>query len=389
MRRPKHNPNGFALLIVLVLVAMAGTMGISYLSAASVKMDSSSNMAESVRCRYLAEAGIEHGLHQLRTNPGGMPGSGSAAGPFQLDSTGDSYWFWGQATGTEGAYLITARGQVGSLTRELSATARVSGDYYDQMMELDPLGYWRMDDSYGSSCQDSTGDNHGSYENGPDLGVDGALTGADSTAVDFDGYNDYVDLGALDIGDGDDDDDDDDKGKGKGKDEGDDDDDNDDGGSDQMTLLAWVKWDGGGKGHIITKGENPSVNKQLWSLRTDSSGYLTFIVQTDSGGSTALDASTNPIQTGQWYMVAGVYNGSTMKLYLDGQEVASRSKSGTIATDDDRDAWIGGCPSNGKPQRWDGAIDEAAIFDKALTAEQLQALYGAQTPGLEMMSWDE
>ncbi|MHC4985538.1 MAG: LamG domain-containing protein, partial [Planctomycetota bacterium] len=154
------------------------------------------------------------------------------------------------------------------------------------------------------------------------------------------------------------------------------------------TLLAWVKWDGGGKGHIVSKGSNPSAEHQLWALRADNKGDLTFIVQTDDGDSTSLDTSSKPLETGQWYMVAGVYDGSTMRLYVNGEQVASVAKSGEIATDSSDSAWIGGCPSNGKPQRWDGAIDEAAILDKALTAEELQDLYGSQAT-MEMVRWHD
>ena len=146
MKTIRHHPNGFALIAVLVLVAVAGTLGISYLASASVKVSSSVNMAQAVRCRYLAEAGIEHALHIVRTDILGVGGPGTARGPFQIDGTSDSYWFYGQATGTDDEILLVGTGQVGNLTRTVSATVRTDNDYFNQMMNLGPMSYWRMDD---------------------------------------------------------------------------------------------------------------------------------------------------------------------------------------------------------------------------------------------------
>lgn len=366
MRQDRRNSKGFALLIVLVLVAIAGTMGLSYLSAASVKVNSSANMAASVRCRYLAEAGIEHALQVLRTDTSSLPGSGSAAGPFQLDSGDGSYWFWGQATDEEGEYLLIARGGIGSITRELSATARVRSGYYDQMMDLDPLCYWRMDDQSGLICEDVKGTQNGVYRNGPELDAEGVLGGSDSSAVDFDGNDDYVDLGYLDIA------------------------------GSALTLMAWVQpVDLPGadpKGYILSKTTGPSPGKHIWSLSTypnSNQRHLRFYLQTAGDKTVVLDAETDPLLPGQWYHVAAVYDGATMKLYVNGNEVATTPQIGEVVQDDTVPAWIGDNPENPNTRPWPGTLDEAAILDKAVTAEQLQVLYDSRSATLEIVRWHD
>jgi len=366
MRQGKRNSKGFALLIVLVLVAIAGTMGISYLSAASVKVNSSANMATSVQCRYLAEAGIEHALQVLRTDTSNLPGSSLAASAFTLDSGDGSYWFWGQTTGVSGEYLLTARGEIGSIARELSVTARAGSGYYDQMMDLDPMCYWRMDDQNGSVCEDVTGAYDGVYRNGAELNAEGALGGSDSSAVDFDGNDDYVDLGNFDIPGG------------------------------ALTMMAWVQpVDVPGadpKGYILSKATGPSPGKHVWSLSTYPSSnqrYLRFYLQTAGEKTVVLDAETDPLLPGQWYHVAAVYDGATMKLYVNGNEVATTPQSGEIVQDDTVPAWIGDNPENPNTRPWPGSLDEAAIFNKALTPEQLQALYDSRSATLEIVKWHD
>ena len=105
MRRSRRQRRGFSLLIVLMLVGFASTLGISYMSSASIKSASADNMAQSVRSRYLAEAGLEHAAWMLKTNPSGLPAS--PAGSYSIDSSDDGYYFWGQATGDQGMYLLS------------------------------------------------------------------------------------------------------------------------------------------------------------------------------------------------------------------------------------------------------------------------------------------
>jgi len=363
MRRPRRQRRGFSLLIVLMLVGFASTLGISYMSSASIKSASADNMAQSVRSRYLAEAGLEHAAWMLKTNPSGL--SSVATGPFSIDATDDAYYFWGQATGEQGMYLLTGRGVVGSLVRNVSATVYLDNQYYDLMMSLNPTCYWRMDDTSGSTCQDVKNECDGTYNNGPDLGGEGVLSGSDSPSVEFDGNNDYVDLDSYDVD------------------------------GDELTLLAWVRRsDASGskpKGYIFGKAQTPAANKHYWGVSTYPKWgniYLRFHLRTD-GSVTELSAESGELVNEQWHLVAAVYDGATMKLYLDGQEVATVAKTGDIDTASNVDTWIGGHPKNANTRPWPGDLDEVALFKRALTPEEIQSLFANQAAAMEMIEWHE
>ncbi|MHC4985542.1 MAG: LamG domain-containing protein [Planctomycetota bacterium] len=384
MRRSRRQQRGFSLLIVLMLVGIASTLGISYMSSSSIKSTSADNLTQAVRSRYLAEAGLEHAAWMLKTNPTSLPASPS--GPFAIDATDDGYYFWGQATGEEGMYLLTGRGAVGSLVRDVSATVYIDNQYYELMTSMNPTCYWRMDDISGSTCRDVKGVRDGRYRNGPDLQVEGALSGSDNASVDFDGNNDYVDLDDFVM-------------------EG-----------EALTLLAWVRRsdDSGSKpkGYVISKSTGPATNKHYWALSTYPKWgdiYLRFHLRTE-GDVTQLSARSGALANEQWHLVAAVYDGETMRIYLDAQEVASVAKTGSIGdedddgngngngngNDDDDDddgdgvsAWIGANPSNSNTRPFPGRLDEVAVFERALTPQELQSLYANQASALEMIEWHE
>ncbi|HLZ53822.1 MAG TPA: LamG-like jellyroll fold domain-containing protein, partial [Verrucomicrobiae bacterium] len=92
------------------------------------------------------------------------------------------------------------------------------------------------------------------------------------------------------------------------------------------------------------------------------------------------DAVTNGmlLNDGNWHMAAGVSDGTNDFLYLDGLLVKSGSSVGAI-TGSLRDVILGGDPQYTMPANrfFDGNIAHAAFFTNALTAAQIQQLYGA------------
>ena len=116
---------GFALLIVLLLVAMAAVVGVSYLASASVKLASSNNLVSASRAKYLAESGLQHALYLLKTNPTSVTNSTAASplGPFYADESGDSYSFYAVSdSNTTGKYVIMASATARGVRQRSSAT---------------------------------------------------------------------------------------------------------------------------------------------------------------------------------------------------------------------------------------------------------------------------
>ena len=75
--------------------------------------------------------------------------------------------------------------------------------------------------------------------------------------------------------------------------------------------------------------------------------------------------STIVPQLGKWYHVAGVYDGKTAKIYLDGK--LDNTKAVSLNTGDSA-LGIGGT--------FGGRIDDFRIYDRVLSDSEIQTLYG-------------
>lgn len=135
---------------------------------------------------------------------------------------------------------------------------------------------------------------------------------------------------------------------------------------------------------IISKAVGLTTSEHYWMLSTNNSGantVLRFRLKTN-GTSTTLVASTGSLSDDTWYHVAATYDGSTMKLYLNGTEVGSSAKTGTITTNSAVGAYIGANPPS-IDNPWHGAIDEVRIWNVARTQAQLQANSNNELTGNE------
>ena len=80
-------------------------------------------------------------------------------------------------------------------------------------------------------------------------------------------------------------------------------------------------------------------------------------------------SATNAVPVNRWSSVALTYDGSTLRLYVDGNQVSSHGTTGSIQTPDSP-LWIGGNHPYGEHFR--GLIDEVRVYDRALGRAKLR-----------------
>jgi len=130
-----------------------------------------------------------------------------------------------------------------------------------------------------------------------------------------------------------------------------------------MTLEAWVypttvssAWRDviyKGNDNYYLEGTSPSSSRPAMGGTYGTPLY----------GTAALTANT-------WTHLAATYDGATMRLYVNGVQVASRAQTGAIATSTNP-LQIGGDSIYG--QYFAGRIDEVRIYNRALSAAQIQS----------------
>jgi len=201
------------------------------------------------------------------------------------------------------------------------------------VVHADLVALWEFDFGTGS---DSFGDNHGTLRNGAIFSADSRIG---THSLELDGIDDHVkvdDASALNF-------------------------------TSAITIAAWINaetWEGK-NARIMQKG-NGDDQYRLTSEWDNMSFDLMNVGR--------LDTSLPP--TGKWVHIAATYDGSQMCIYYDGEQVASKLAQGSIATTCDP-LNIGTKKDVGAPStdHFKGRLDDVAIFDHALSPQEIGHLY--------------
>jgi peptidoglycan hydrolase-like protein with peptidoglycan-binding domain len=156
----------------------------------------------------------------------------------------------------------------------------------------------------------------------------------------------------------------------------------------QFTASAWVKFGRDGTTEYFFGKFNDATGG--WTLLRDPAGKVSFWVFNTSFAMATADSPAN-IATGEWHHLAGVYDGTRVLLYIDGQSVDSTpgTLSGTVDTNGP--VCVGAyAPSRvectGTPTK--ALIDDVRMYDIALSPVQigeLVALGGTIPPPQETL----
>ncbi|MFB6208338.1 MAG: LamG-like jellyroll fold domain-containing protein [Candidatus Nanohaloarchaea archaeon] len=193
-------------------------------------------------------------------------------------------------------------------------------------------GFWALDES-GGAAWDHIGNNHGNL-NGVTQGVSGVV----GPAYGFDGSSSYIQVPhseELEMSD-----------------------------TNRVTVSAWVYHDTDQSGWTaIVQKSDTSYNLQL------DNNVPVFTVY-DGDWSTA--SASSALQTGRWYHLAGTFDGSTVRIYVNGQLNGTASATGIA----DASGWDVGIGENldATGRHFDGRIDQVRIYERQLSQDEIQAL---------------
>ena len=218
------------------------------------------------------------------------------------------------------------------------------------------VGYWNFDEGSGPIAADSSGNgNTGTLMNDPQWGP-----GVSGTALSFDGINDYVRIphsSSLNIA------------------------------GNEISVEYWIKL----SSNWYPQPGMPDSYSQILYDKGDAYTAAMII------GSGALrfnipyvppypETNKNTWDANTWYHIANVFDGSQIRIYVNGVLDKAETVIGSVSQSSLNLA-IGSHCFGGK-NFFTGVIDEFAIYDYARTAEQILANYDAYAPPGPVGYWN-
>jgi hypothetical protein len=143
-----------------------------------------------------------------------------------------------------------------------------------------------------------------------------------------------------------------------------------------ITIEAWVKMATiGGDQKIVTKFGD-ILNDDAYSLHTVN-GEPQF--QLKFGPTWVIASAGMTLNVNEWYHVVGIYDGATMKIYVNGVEQSSIAQTGIFeasASTFKIGGWAG-------VESWNGSIDEVRVWNAARTETEIRENKHLTLNGLE------
>ena len=154
-----------------------------------------------------------------------------------------------------------------------------------------------------------------------------------------------------------------------------------------ITLEAWVKFSvmsSNDYGSIIAKKTNSTASCYQLTTKWGGGGLINFEIGTGVAGTRTNLSSTIALNDNQIHHIVATREGTEMRLYIDG--VLDNS----ISTVPDEDLYVISTQAAigeyglGAYSSYDfkGQIDQVAIYDRAITAEEVEAHYAIGTSGV-------
>ena len=249
--------------------------------------------------------------------------------------------------------------QIGTIETALIVNEQVQEDFVDVLdITTNLQGHWTFD----STAADSSGNGYdGTFEDGAGVDLSDATDIVGEGKLSLDGSNDYVNLDAHISG-------------FSGLTEG--------------TIAAWVKLTDSGANTIFSISD--STDPDSYAYLGIVGGSVLYEVWEDGLAELSVN-TTATVNDGTWHHVAVTNDTGGNKLFIDGQEITGGNLAyfdGNAATDRFFDDVTGldvvgiGINENSSGFHWDfdGLTDDVRVYDRALTAADIDELFATSQP---------
>lgn len=147
-----------------------------------------------------------------------------------------------------------------------------------------------------------------------------------------------------------------------------------------LTWCAWVNLTPGQNGLYGIMGATMSADESMYLVHDARGGTTRAYVVPASRSEERIAEATNVVGAGIWQHLAGTYDGSTIRLYVDGDLVAEESFAEPEPIRSNNVTFAIGDAAAGRGWKLVGALDDVRIYPRALSANELHGVYQAGAP---------
>ena len=230
------------------------------------------------------------------------------------------------------------------------------------------VGYWDFSYGSGSVLFDQTSNENNGIINGAawveEVSQNGSASGlvSDNYSLNFDGSSDYINCGISE-----------------------------DYNFSQFTAEAWISVEGVSNYNqtIIAKSDNGNSEEFILEIWRDQNSRKVGFGINSRQDNQEFVATENIIEYGQWIHVAGVYDGDSLKIYIDGQKHVAELADVTF--NNYNNSLFIGKANNNNNSKFGGKMDEVRLWNYARTTEQILSNMNYELSGLEqglVAYWD-
>ena len=211
------------------------------------------------------------------------------------------------------------------------------------------VAHWPFDEASGSSAADVAGDAHDGALLGSPRWTEGAVGGALAfgAAADRMSIPDHPD---LDFG-------------------------------ASLTIAAWLRPDRKGTQYVVRKGRYGESDGYALNLSSSGKLFARFNQHSEGNAFKLLSSRPYPTDGTTWIHAAMTFDGQEIRLYLDGALDVSLAAPGLVIAQNAEPLSVGAQMDGLRP--FDGSIDELRLYDRALSAAEVQELSIVEPPAEE------
>ncbi|MDC3326727.1 LamG domain-containing protein [Flavobacteriaceae bacterium] len=144
----------------------------------------------------------------------------------------------------------------------------------------------------------------------------------------------------------------------------------------QLSISLWANFASVPTTRVLGLASKDDTNQRSFDFRYIQNTGVNFLVSTDgvNSGQTAYYPKAS-INAGQWYHFVGVYDGSNVLLYVNGALFDGTSTLTGSLQNTTSEFFIGKRGFSTTNTGFDGKLDEVAVFNTALTAQEVKSIY--------------